>query len=57
MTNSEINTVRDLIDWMACTRPDLAFLISPETGRVSSFKDVQQQVRHLGGRLRELGLE
>ena len=55
--DSEINTVRDLIDWMACARPDVAFLISPETGRVSSFKEVQEQVRHLGGRFRELGLE
>ena len=41
--DSEMNTVRDLIDWMASTRPDFAFLISPETGRVSTFKGLQEQ--------------
>jgi hypothetical protein len=37
----EIKTVRELIDWKAGTLPDAAFLISPETGLVSSFKDLQ----------------
>ena len=55
--DSEMNTVRDLIDWMASTRPDFAFLISPETGRVSTFKGLQEQARHLCGRFRQLGLE
>jgi hypothetical protein len=39
--NIEIKTVRELIDWKAGTLPDAAFLISPETGLVSSFKDLQ----------------
>ena len=36
--DSEINTVRDLIALMAVTRPDLTFLIGPETRRVSTSK-------------------
>ena len=55
--NIEIKTVRELIDWKAGTLPDAAFLISPETGLVSSFKDLQDRVRHLGSRFQELGLE
>ena len=55
--DSEINTVRDLIDLMAGTRPDLDFLISPETGRVSTFKGLREQALRLCGRFRQLGLE
>ena len=55
--DSVIETVRELIDWKASTQSDAAFLISPETGLVSSFKDLQDRVRHLGGRFQELGLE
>ena len=55
--NNEINTVRDLIDRMASTQPDLAFLISPETGRVLTFKGLQEQAHHLCGRFRQMGLE
>ena len=54
---SEINTVRDLIDWRAGAWPELVFLISPETGRVSTFKGLQEQAHHLCGRFRQLGLE
>ena len=56
-SDSEINTVRDLIDRMAATRPDLAFLISPETGRVLTFKGLREQVHHLCGRFQQMGLE
>ena len=55
--DSEINTVRDLIDCRAGTQPDLAFLISPETGRVSTFKGLREQAHHLCARFRQLGLE
>ena len=55
--NSEINTVRDLIDRMADTQPDIAFLISPETGRLLTFKGLQERSRDLYGRFRQLGLE
>ena len=57
ISNSEINTVRDLIDRMAGAQPQLPFLISPETGRVLTFKGLQEQARHLYGRFRQMGLE
>ena len=57
ISNSEINTVRDLIDRMAGAQPELPFLISPETGRVLTFKGLQEQARHLYGRFRQMGLE
>ena len=55
--HSENNTVRDLMDLMAGTKPDVAFLISPETGRVLTFKQLKQQAHHLFGRFRQMGLE
>ena len=54
--NSEIKTVRDLIDRRAETRGDLAFLISPETGRVLTFKMLQEQAQYLCRRFRQMGL-
>ena len=54
---ADVTSVRDLIDRMAGTQPDLAFLISPETGRVLTFKGLQDQARHLFGRFRQMGLE
>ena len=54
--NDEINTVQGLIDQKAVARPDVAFLISPETGRMLTFKELQEQARHLGARLRRMGL-
>ena len=54
--NSEINTVRDLIDRRAQTQPDFPYLISPETGCVLTFKGLHQQARHLCGRFRQIGL-
>jgi amino acid adenylation domain-containing protein len=55
--NTEVDTVRDLIDRMASTQPDIAFLISPETGRVLTFKELQAQARHLYEQFRRMGLE
>ena len=46
-----------MLDWRGYTQPDLVFLISPETGRVSTFKGLQEQANHLCGWFRELGLE
>ena len=40
----EMDTVRNLIDRMASTQPELAFLISPETGRVVTFGGLQRAV-------------
>jgi acyl-CoA synthetase (AMP-forming)/AMP-acid ligase II len=52
-----MNTVRDLIDRMADTQPDLAFLISPETRRVLTFEGLQKQAYYLCGRFLQMGLE
>ena len=51
------NTVRDLIDRMAGARPDSPFLISPETGRVVTFRELREQSLRLCSRFREMGLE
>ena len=56
-SSSEVNTIRDLIDRMAGTQPDDAFLISPETGRVLTFKGLQEQAHRLHSRFRQMGLE
>jgi amino acid adenylation domain-containing protein len=55
--NSEINTIRELIDRMAATQSDRAFLISPETGRLLTFKGLQEQAHRLYAQFREMGLE
>jgi acyl-CoA synthetase (AMP-forming)/AMP-acid ligase II/acyl carrier protein len=55
--NSEIDTVRDLIDQVAGTEPDAAFLISPETRREVTFKGLQQQARHLYEQFQRMSLE
>jgi acyl-CoA synthetase (AMP-forming)/AMP-acid ligase II len=57
VSSTEVNTVRDQIDLMARTQPDLAFLIAPETGRVLTFKGLQDRVLHLFGQLRQKGLD
>src|SRR5208337_2448172 len=53
----ELRTVRELIDRMAQTQGDAAFLISPETGRVMTFAGLQEQSRAISARLRQAGLE
>jgi amino acid adenylation domain-containing protein len=55
--SSEITTIRELIDRMALTHPEGAFLISPETGRTLTFQGLQEQSRLLSARLFEAGLE
>ncbi len=56
-TNNEITTIRELIDRMAVTNPEVTFLISPETGRVLTFLGLQEQSRLLSAQLRQAGLE
>ena len=53
----ETDTVRNLIDQMASAQPEVAFLISPETGRVLTFKGLREQARRLCGRFRQMGLQ
>src|SRR3984957_11880515 len=55
--NNADATVRDLIDRMAGTRPDIPFLISPETGRVLTFRGLREQCLNLCPRFQQMGLE
>ena len=54
--NNADDTVRHLIDRMAGTRPDHPFLISPETGRVLTFKGLQELCFRLCLRFQQMGL-
>ena len=56
-SESEILTIRDLIDHAAETRPETSFLISPETGRTLSFRGLQEEARRIAVQLRQMGLE
>ncbi len=55
--DSEIKTVRQLVNRMAETRGEAVFLVSPESGRELTFKGLQEQASGLSGKLREMGLE
>jgi len=57
VSNSGIDTVRDLIDRMAASQPDRAFLLGPETGQVITFKGLQEQVNRLCGLFQQMGLQ
>jgi acyl-CoA synthetase (AMP-forming)/AMP-acid ligase II len=52
-----MNTIRDVIDCMAQVRPDLAFLIGPETNDALTFKGFRDGVRRLRQRLHGMGFE
>ena len=56
LLNKEMTTIRDLIDRCADAQPDLAFLISPETGHELTFKALQRQARQLCARFHGMGL-
>ena len=55
--DSDIKTLRELIDTMASRQPEAAFLTSPETGRVLTFRGLREQSIRLSARLQEAGLE
>jgi len=55
--SSEAKTVRGVIDEMACTQPEVPFLLSPETGRVLTFQGLRDQSIQLAVQLREAGIE
>ncbi len=55
--SGETNTVRNVIDRMALTRAELAFLIAPETGGVLTFVGLREQAQRLCARFRKMGLE
>jgi amino acid adenylation domain-containing protein len=57
LPQTDIRTLRDLIDHAAETHPDAPFLISPETGLTLTFMQLREEVRHLCARFHEMGLK
>ena len=55
MCEREIRSIRIAIDWMAHTKGEAVFLISPETGRVLTFAGLQEQARAVSAWLQEAG--
>src|ERR1700735_3564115 len=55
--NTSIETVCDLMDHWAEAAPERCFLISPETGRAVTFKELREQARILNGRFQSLGFQ
>ena len=56
-STEEFGSVRDAIDWMAHTRGEAVFLVSPETGRVLTFAGLREKSRAISTRLRRAGLD
>ncbi len=55
--DSEIMTIRDLIDLMARTQPEAPFLLGPETGELVTFLGLQKQSRLLSNEVLGQDLE
>ncbi|MGA2232255.1 MAG: class I adenylate-forming enzyme family protein, partial [Tepidisphaeraceae bacterium] len=53
---TEARTIQELIDHHTQVRPDTAFLISPETGRILTFRQLQERSILLSRELRRAGL-
>ena len=53
----DIQTLRDLVDHAAETRPDATFLISPETGQTLTFAQLREELRYLCRRFHKMGLK
>ena len=56
LLREDVHTVRDLIDFQAKALADRGFLLSPETKRWLTFKELQEQVRQLCGLFQSMGL-
>ena len=56
-SESGIQTIRDLIGHWPNTQPDLAFLISPETGRGLTFRKSQERAHFLSTQPQQVRLE
>jgi len=56
-SNTEVTSVRELIDLVAINWPDAPFLMSPETGEVLTFLGLKEQSGALSDQLQRLGLE
>jgi long-chain acyl-CoA synthetase len=50
-------SIRELIDHQAVARRDEIFLISPDTGRTLTFKELRRELRSIAGLLSQAGLE
>ena len=50
-----VPTVRALIDWMAESRPEAVYLLSPEAGLDWTYQELRRQSNRLGQKLCELG--
>lgn len=57
LLDREVRTIRELIDRGAETRPEVPFLMSPETGEVLTFLGLKQQSELLCTQLQRYGLE
>src|SRR6516162_9753862 len=55
--DNEAKTIRGLVDTMARACPEAPFLISPERGRVLTFRALQEQSALFSSQLRQTGLE
>ena len=53
----EVKTIREAMDAMAQVQPEVAFLISPETGTTLTFQGLRQQSILLAGMLSAAGME
>ena len=52
-----MRTIRHHVERQARQRPDAPYLVSPETGRILSFKELLQEARKLCGLLQAKGLK
>ncbi len=52
----QVTNVRQAIDGMAEENPEVAFLISPETGAVVTFQELKRHAVQISAMLRDLGL-
>src|ERR1700734_707685 len=57
LLSTEVTTIRELIDRMAETQPETTFLVSPDTGQVLTFLELQERSKELSAQLQQLGLE
>ncbi len=51
------NTVRDIIEHQADTRPEASFLVSPEAGLQMDYRQLQDSATEIEGHLADLGLQ
>lgn len=55
--SEDLLTIRDVVDAMAQAQPEIAFLISPETGHSVPFQKLRERSILLYNALHDMGLE